>query len=380
MEELSPEKKLERTGQNDSLWILIVAVVSCFLSFLPVYVSSSTQKNNEDGWLKETYISYTTDPIIREAAMASLFVVLCPALNTLLEFVPLVHAKVQDTDTQRKFFRSNSSHVILTFAEKFMFIFSIICLSVLSYYPTFGTKVRNTETIYQSGGIFFNCSTTLQVCAIMSFLAQQSRAFKWISRFICILVSSSGVISSLALLYDVNGNYATMLFMAAAILMDFAALLYVVTCAITLFQWIIQNYGKSLGIGNKVGIIDTKNGGQEEKVQSDEEIAKEDFKSLIVGMHMFSTFVIMVLNSFWVWFGLSFSAFQLSIMIYVTLAAAILILVTENLAHRHVTVTALQDLLDAKKNYVRYDMQIYIVLLLDSLSFRYLSLSDHNLS
>ena len=368
MEELSPEKKLERMVQNDSLWILTVAVVSCFLSFVPVYVSSSIQKNNEDGWLKDTYTSYTTDPIIREASMASLFVVLCPALNTLLEFVPLVHAKVQDTDTQRKFFRSNSSHVILTFAEKFMFIFSIICLSVLSYYTTFGTKVRNTETIYQSGGIFFNCSTTLQVCAIMSFLAQQSRTFKWISRFICILVSSSGVISSLALLYDVDGNYATMLFVAAAIVMDFAALLYVVTCAISFFQWIIQKYGKNfLGIGNKVGIIDTKNGGQEEKVQSDEEIAKEDFKSFIVGMHMFSTFVIMVLNSVWVWFALTFSAFQLSIMIYITLAAAILILVTENLAHRHVTVTALQDLLDAKKNYVRYEI-------------RSLSLSDHNLS
>ena len=362
MDELSStEKKLENEGQNNSLFILIVAVLSCVISFVPVYYSRENQK---DGWLLATYMNYTMDPIIREASMASLFVVLCPAFSTLLEFVPLLPSRVDDMDTQRKILRSNSSHVILTHAEKFMYILSIICLSVISYYPTIRIVDPSSESVVQSGGIFFNCSTTLQVCAILSFLAQQSRVFKWISRCVCILVSSSGIISSLALLYDPAGQYATVLFLIAAILFDIAALLYSVTCAISCFQWMKQKYGKNQR-GNKV--VDAANAmkcneGQEDKVRSNDEMAKEDFKNFVIGMHMFSTFVVMVLNACWVWFTLSLSTYQLSVMFYITVAAAIVIFVTENLAHRYVIVSALHDLLDAKKNYVRYVIQIILSL------------------
>ena len=348
-----PERKLEEERHRNSHWILIIAVLACIFSFIPVYYIGSNSQQN--GW--STYISYTNDPLLQKASISALFLVLCPAIDSFLEMVPLYPLRVEDTATRRMLIRGNASHAMLTHAEKFMFILSIICLSVLSYYPTiqnFDNPGHGVDpsSIARACGIFLNCSTTLQVCAILSFLVQQSSTFsvwKWNSRCICFLVCSSGIIGSSALLYDPGSPYAMVLFMVAAIVFDVAALMYTVTCSIALIQFIFRKYGIGGARGNKV--VDANNG-QEDKAQSKEEIAEEDFKHFIIGMHMFSTFVIMILNSFWVWFNLT--PFQLSVMIYITLAAAIVIFVTENLARRYVTVSALHALLDSKKNYVRY--------------------------
>ena len=333
---------------DDNAWILIMALVTCVLSFIPVYISSNFADNND--------IYNFLDPNLREACMASLFVVLSPAIDTILEFLPILPPN-GETDAKRRDVIDSKSIMTITVSEKSIYVIGILCLSVL--YPTL--QNCNTELLVHISVSFFNCSTTLMVCAMMCFLFRRSTSFVlWNTRVMVVLICVSGVINSCAFMYNQNNKpsiQTNVLFLVSNVLFDVATLVYVTTCLFSLFQWFKRVHGKKRKIVDDVHGV---GGIENPEANNDEhEIAKvitidELITQLAVGTHMFSTFVVMVVNAVSIWYTPSLTLYQFSIIIYIMLGTAIIVFVTDNFARRHVTAAALYALLDAKTDYVRY--------------------------
>ena len=342
------EMVLDAWYRDDNAWILLMAVVSCVLSFIPVYVASNFTGNHH---------SYDfLDPNLREACMASLFVVLSPAVDSMLEFIPLLPPK-GETDTKRRDVSHGKSMMTITLAEKSIFVVGVLCLSVL--YPTF--QNYDTELLVRISVSFLNCSTTLMVCAILCFLFRRSTSFVlWNTRIMVVLVCLSGIINSCTCLYDQNDSPSApvnVLFFVSNVLFDVAALVYVVSCFHSLFLWFKRLYGKNRNVVDDVnGVVEE---GMDAATKPDKEKPKvitmdESITQLVVGTHMFSTFVVMMVNAIAIWYSASLTVYQFSIIIYIVILTAIVVFVMDSFAKRHVTATALCALLDAKTDYVRY--------------------------
>ena len=321
--------------QDDDFWMLMVAVVACVLSFIPVYVSGRNYDVHGDGWRNNYNVS---DPCLREACIAALFLILCPTFGTLLEFVPLLPKSVGESDVQRQDVIKNKLNMTLTLAEKSLFVMGILCLSAL--YPTLPDV--NTDVTVRISISFFNCSTTLMVCAILHYLCRQSTSFtRWNTQIIVVLVCVSGVISSCALIHDdTHSTQSNVLFLASNVLFDVAALVYGGTCLRSLVQWFRLR-------GNKVV-------GGDGQSKGDSGLEEDAIKQLMMGALMFSTFVVMTVNAVSRWFTASLTICQLSIIIYIMLGTAMLVFVFDSYARFHITLAAMCALLDAKTDYVRY--------------------------
>ena len=162
-----------------------------------------------------------------------------------------------------------------------------------------------------------------------------------------VLVCVSGVINSCALMHDETpSTQSNVLFLVSNVLFGVAALIYAATCLHSFVRWFrLSPYGRRL---NKVNDMSTKGGLQGG-------LSEEDaIKQLVVGTHMLSTFIIMTVNAVSIWFTPSLTIYQLSIIIYIKLATAMLVFVFDSYAQFHILVAALWALLDAKTDYVRY--------------------------
>ena len=333
---------------DDHAWILIMAVVACVLSFIPVYATTFLDNNNNT-----TY--NFLDPNLREACMSSLFVVLSPAIDSILEFLPLL-PPAGEADTKRRDVIGSKSNMTITLTEKSIFVIGILCLSVL--YPTL--QNTNTDLLVHISTSFFNCSTTFMVCAILSFLCRRSTSFVlWNTRIMVILVCGSGVISSCASMYQQNNSsvHNNLLFFLSNIMFDVATLIYLGTCIYSLFQWVKRIYGKKRSMVADVHgeVVDGgPNATNTENEKPKEITVDESITHFVVGTHMFSTLVIMIVNAVSIWYTPFLTFYQLSIIIYIMIGTAIIVFVTDNLAKRHVTAAALCALLDSKTDYVRY--------------------------
>ena len=318
---------------DDHAWILIMAVVACVLSFIPVYATTFLDNNNNT-----TY--NFLDPNLREACMSSLFVVLSPAIDSILEFLPLL-PPAGEADTKRRDVIGSKSNMTITLTEKSIFVIGILCLSVL--YPTL--QNTNTDLLVHISTSFFNCSTTLMVCAILSFLCRRSTSFVlWNTRIMVILVCGSGVISSCASMYQQNNSsvQSNVLFHVSNIIFDVATLIYLGTCIYSLFQWIKRIHGKKRSTVDVHGeVVDGgPNATNTENEKPKEITVDESITHFVVGTHMFSTLVIMIVNAVSIWYTPFLTFYQLSIIIYIMIG--------------HVTAAALCALLDSKTDYVRY--------------------------
>ena len=326
---------------RDRFCLLTTAVVACVLSFIPVYVFG----NNSGGNVNDEML----DLNLREACMAALFVVLGPAFDSVTELLPLLIPRSKEETVV-----DSMLCMTLSFAEKSIFVVGIVCLSVL--YPTF--QHFNSEFIVRISASFLNCSITLMVCAIFCFLLRQSTSFTlWTTRIMVALVCASGTISSCTLLYGENiiSPQARVLFNVSNVLFDVAALVYMATCLNSLYRWLRRNICAARrrikvddvnGVDNNIDDVS-----QSEKDGSIEEKA---IKQLVVGTHMFSTFVVMIVHGVSRWYTPSFTAYQLSIIIYIMIATALVVFVTDTFARRRITGAALLALLDAKTNYINY--------------------------
>ena len=327
---------------NDNVFLSMFSVVACVLSFISVFVSGKYG----DGWTNNSY--NVLDPCLREACMAAVFTVLCPTIGALVEYLPLGLPKakaVGETDTQRQDVINSKLNMTLTLVEKSLYVMGILCLSVL--YPTL-PNTRHADVIVRISVSFFNCSTTLMVCAILCFLCRRSTSFSlWNTRIMVVLVCVSGVINSCALMHDETpSTQSNVLFLVSNVLFGVAALIYAATCLHSFVRWFrLSPYGRRL---NKVNDMSTKGGLQGG-------LSEEDaIKQLVVGTHMLSTFIIMTVNAVSIWFTPSLTIYQLSIIIYIKLATALLVFVFDSYAQFHILVAALWTLLDAKTDYVRY--------------------------
>ena len=327
---------------NDNVFLSMFSVVACVLSFISVFVSGKYG----DGWTNNSY--NVLDPCLREACMAAVFTVLCPTIGALVEYLPLGLPKakaVGETDTQRQDVINSKLNMTLTLVEKSLYVMGILCLSVL--YPTL-PNTHAAGVIVRISVSFFNCSTTLMVCAILCFLCRRSTSFSlWNTRIMVVLVCVSGVINSCALMHDETpSTQSNVLFLVSNLLFDVATLIYAATCLHSFVRWFrLSPYGRRL---NKVNDMSTKGGSQGD-------LSEEDaIKQLVVGTHMFSTFIVMTVNAVSIWFTPSLTIYQLSIIIYIKLATALLVFVFDSYAQFHILVAALWTLLDAKTDYVRY--------------------------
>ena len=139
---------------------------------------------------------------------------------------------------------------------------------------------------------------------------------------------------------------SNVLFLVSNMLFDVAALVYAVTCLRLFVRWLRLCSNK-----NKV-LDDTMIGTKDGRAGDCSE--EEAIKQLVVGTHMFSTFIVMTVNAVSIWYIPSFTAYQLSIIIYIFLISALVVFVFDAYAHFHFMVAALWALLDAKTDYVRY--------------------------
>ena len=320
-----------------------MAIVACVFSFISVYVSGRNYDVHRDGWSNNYDVS---DPRLREACRAALFMVLCPTFATLLEFVPLLPKSKGESDAQRQDVINGKLNTTLTLAEKSLFVMGILCLSVL--YPTLPDI--NTDLVVRISISFFNCSTTLMVCAILRFLCRRSTSFtQWNTQIIVVLVCVAGVISSCALIHDdAHSTQANVLFLASDVLFDVAALVYGGSCLLSLIRWFRLR-------GNKVEDVNAKDGqGGNVQPKGNSGLEEDTIKQLVVGSYMFSTFVVMAVNAVARWFTASLTVYQLSIVIYIMLSTALLVFVFDSFARFHITLAAMCALLDAKTDYVRY--------------------------
>ena len=341
---------------DNNVWMLWMAVVACVLSFISVYVSGRNHDVHADGWNNNYNVN---DHRLREACVAALFMVLCPTLGTMLEFVPLFPKSKGEQDTQRQdIIKSKLSKANLTLAEKSLFVIGILCLSVL--YPTLPNT--NADALVRISVSFFNSSSTLMICAILCFLCRRSTSFAfWNTCIIVVLVCASGIISSCTLLHDdALPTKANVLFVASNVLFDVAALVYAGSCLHSLLQWFRLSSACGRRRGNKVddaNAMDGQGQGQANgSVQSKGAVVGEEeaIKQIVMGMHMFSTFVLMTVRAVSRWFTPSFTVDQLTIVIYIMLGAALLVFVCDSYARFRLAVAAMGALLDAKTDYVRY--------------------------
>ena len=328
---------------GDRFGMLLMAIVACILSFLPVYVFGGRYSGDNDNYKM-------LDLHLREACMAALFVVLCPAFDAIMELLPLVIPRSKEEAAV-----DSKAYMTLSLAEKATFVVGILCLTVL--YPTF--QHFNSEFIVQISVSFLNCSITLMICAILCFLLRQSTSFTlWNTRIMVALVCVSGTINSCTLLYGENivSAQAQALFLASNVLFDVAALIYVAKCLLSLFRW----FRRSVYVKRKGSKVEDLNGLDNNNLD-DGSLSEKDFtvnekaiKQLVVGTHMFSTFIVMMVNAVSIWYIPSFTAYQLSIIIYIMIGAAVIVFVTDTFARRHITGAALLALLNAKTDYINY--------------------------
>lgn len=146
-----------------------MAVTFSILSFMPLYISSTTNgfavgvTGNDDstnttmsvGDDDYTYLDlehYGHSPYLRQAAMACLIICVIPGVDTLVDITPSFITKALFLEEKRlPNYHNNAANMIrLTLPERVMFITGILCLSVLCVCPSWTRG--NTEI--SSGGDF----------------------------------------------------------------------------------------------------------------------------------------------------------------------------------------------------------------------------------
>lgn len=85
-----------------------------------------------------------------------------------------------------------------------------------------------------------------------------------------------------------------------------------------------------------------------------EEINKQRFKDFVVGSHMLTTLIELVLNGTWYWYSSKLTSHQLGAFYYIVVATSVVVFVVELRIRKNEVTRALRALVGSvKKSYVR---------------------------
>ena len=148
----NPETSTNVTWKNKVL--LVMPLLFSCLCFVPMF-TAKVAKDHDHGDVADD----VNVPVLQQAAMAALTIVILPCIDVLIDFLNL---EDQDTYSLR-----------LTLAEKAVFILGVACLSPIGYNVLYNETPGHVVMVYTA---FESASIMLMVSAVLSFLCRCSRS------------------------------------------------------------------------------------------------------------------------------------------------------------------------------------------------------------
>ena len=346
---------------------LIMATVFSVLSFMPLYITSTTGSTNGSGAMghpnatssnidtnltasfsdDDYYLNledYGHSPYLRQAAVACLIICIIPGVDTLIDVLPPSVTKALFLEEKRltKGHNQAANIIRLTLAERVMFIAGILCLSILCY----PAVLDSGEYRDLFGGGFSNSNTILTTCPILSFLGRTSEIWTPpITLGIGLLVCVASFMNAVILCLESESIESASLTRAQSSIMIIAAGCFVLVSLYSAWRTVRPS---------QTGDTSTTGRGKNpDSLRAQDKQGEERFRMCVIAFHMCSTLVTLVTNIYWLWFSFNLTPEQLSVLIYTMVAASSLVFVIEGRVRKNEMTRALFALIEAKKSYVR---------------------------
>ena len=184
------------------------------------------------------------------------------------------------------------------------------------------------------------------MCPILSFLGRTTTTWTPpITLGIGLMVCLASFLNAVILCLDEETTVAVELTQAQAVIMVISASCYVVVCCYTAWRTCRPQWCGGSGTGGDAGLDRSASvgvgGGSSDSLQTKDSQAAERFRNSVIAFHMLSTLVSLVTNIYWLWFSFRLSPMQLSVLIYVMVAAGSLVFVIEGRVRKNEMTRAL---------------------------------------
>jgi hypothetical protein len=301
--------------------------------------NQSISTNNTTLVNDDYIVQFSKSPTFNGAAMSGLIIALPSAVDTLLDMVPefIVVRFFQDPRHHLAKRQSADSSTVMKMSNPERFMFCVGCfICATCTFPPLQTASNPTDIWFG----FSNANTCLILYPIIAFLVRCSRSITPPKAlFLALLLFMPGICSStgFAVLKSMpeKATLAEQLSSSANIFMLIAVIVYSI--------YLVQAVCTSLFTADAFKADLQK--------KSDER-----FRVLVVGAHMCSLLISVVLQCVWFWIGglgvLSLE--DLTMILYSSTASAGIVFIVEFRVRKNEFVQALYTIIESKRSYIRY--------------------------
>jgi hypothetical protein len=269
--------------------------------------------------------------------MSALIITLPSALDLLIDMIPnAVVSYVFSEDARPRGKQSNTLLFHLTIFEKWMYIVGVICLSTITFDPVLnysGTTgvFSATTTLYVC---FQNASTILLLNPVLSFLTRCCPTWTPLrSLFLAVLICTASLLSSSIGFLDPTSQTALNMAFACNVILCICSGLYfcmIILCLVNTFYYRVRYHDDERLVSSDSNSKATSRA-----------ISEERFRNLVIAAHMTTNFFDLVLNNVWYFYSLTLTYQSLSTCMYLVVAFAVIIFVTESRVRKHAVVVTM---------------------------------------
>jgi hypothetical protein len=280
----------------------------------------------------EAEIILSDNLVANQSIMASLFIVIIPLVDVLLDFCQKVFDWFEEKKPQKKQ-RNDTTIYRLTEGERFTFIIGMILQSTVSFLPSSDIDVATITAIYHctrtAAQLFF-------IVPILFYLKRCTIIFNtWIASSIIVSLTIGLMLFSLKILYRSDPFLFDQMQQSAVVFKGFAAVLFLATVFISFCLYLIETFSivnnrrfcTNFGLLSSIYNFLIRSKFDESQIDKDVDFM---YTNLIPALHMFAYVIISVGGLLRIADTISFETFSTTSLIGQTIVLVIELRIRKN--------------------------------------------------
>jgi hypothetical protein len=229
-----PSLNLQFIRSKHDFILYFISIVGVLVCLLPLFLLDSFYIPSE-----EHMWTLSDDLVANPLILASLFIVIIPLVDVLLDFCQNIWALFNEKKTQKK--QHNDTAIYrLTEGERFVFIIGMILQSTICFLPSSNNDIINIMVIYHctrtASQIFF-------VVPILFYLKRCTTTFNvWITSSIIVPFVIGMMLFSLKIMYISDPFLHNQMLQSAVVFIIFSAILFLSTVFVSFCSYFIEGY------------------------------------------------------------------------------------------------------------------------------------------
>jgi hypothetical protein len=228
-----PSLYLQFIGSKHDLILYFISIVGVLVCLLPLFLLDSLYTPSDEH-------KFIISDVANISILASLFIVIIPFVDVLLDICQNIWEWFKEEKTQKK--QHNDTAIYrLTDGERFVFIVGMILQSTISFLPSSNIDIINIRAIYEctrtASQIFF-------VVPILFYLKRCTTTFNiWITSSIIVPFTIGLMLFSLKIMYH-SENHALhdQMQQSAVVFMVFAIISFLSAVFVSICSYLIEGY------------------------------------------------------------------------------------------------------------------------------------------